>query len=332
MKPNLKTNYLGMQLKSPFVLGASPVSENLDQVLELEDAGASALVLHSLFEEQIVLDAAATVDRVEWASDSYAEALSYFPKLEEYSAGADEYLERISRIKSRVNLPVIGSLNGRTDGGWVRYAKLIEEAGADALELNIYDLPTDPETGAAEIEQRLCEFVRAVRDSISIPLAVKLGPFYTSLPNLVQRLELQGINGVVLFNRFYQPDLNIEELTVEPRLYLSTSNDLLLRIRWLAILHGRCRVSLALSGGVHHVQDAIKGLMAGADVLQIVSLILRHGVSAFASLVSGVEAWMSEHEYSSVQEMRGSLSHKHSPDPSELERANYLRILQLWRK
>jgi dihydroorotate dehydrogenase (fumarate) len=331
MMPDLQTNYLGLPLDSPFLIGASPLVDTVEKVLRLEDAGAAGVVLHSLFEEQLTRDAVAAITQMETPADSYPEALSYFPDLGEYALGAEEYLEHISRLKARVSFPIIGSLNGRTEGGWLDYAKQIEQAGADALELNIYDVPTDPETSGSAIEERLFSIVRAVHANVGIPLSVKLAPFYTSLPHVVANLEKCGAQGVVLFNRFYQPDLHIENLEVEPRIFLSTSNELLLRLRWMAILHGRFRLSLGLSGGVHHVQDAIKGLMAGADVLQIVSLLLRQGVSALPRLKDGVSAWMTQHEYASVNQLRGSLSSRHTPDPGELERANYLRILQLWK-
>lgn len=331
MKPDLKTNYLGIELASPFVIGASPLVDTMDKVLSLEDAGASAIVMHSLFEEQLARDAAATVAQMENPADSNPEGLSYFPEVEEYSMGAEDYLAQIARVKERTGFPVIGSLNGRTSGGWTEYAREIESAGADALELNIYDVPTNPNQTGAEIEATLIQIVRSVRESIKIPLAVKLAPFYTSLPNIVKQLEEAGVNGVVLFNRFYQPDLNIEDLEVEPRIFLSTSNELLLRLRWMAILHSHFKVSLGLSGGVHHVQDAVKGIMAGADVLQFVSLILRQGPGAMKTLIDGFCAWMEEHEYKTIGEMRGCLSSRHSPDPAEFERSNYLRILNLWK-
>ncbi len=331
MTPDLTTNYLGIQFSSPFLIGASPLVDTIDKVLRLEDAGVSGIVMHSLFEEQLTRDAMATIAQLENPSESNPEALSYFPDVSDYSLGVEEYLAQIASVKERTGLPVIASLNGRTVGGWMEYAKEMESAGADALELNVYDVPTDPTETGAEIEARLVQIVRAVRESIRIPLAIKLAPFYTSLPNIVKQLEEAGANGVVLFNRFYQPDLNIEELEVEPRIYLSTSNELLLRLRWMAILHGRCQLSLGLSGGIHHVQDAVKAIMAGADVLQVVSLILRQGTGAMTSLMEGFKNWMEEHEYENIAQMRGCLSSKTSPNPAEFERANYLRILHLWK-
>ena len=330
-RPFLETSYMGLKLETPFVVGASPLTEDLGTLLRLQEAGAGAVVMHSLFEEQLRAENAVTSDYLEVPAESFGEALSYFPSSSDYALGPDEYLERVALLKSELAVPVIGSLNGCTPGGWVRYAKLIEEAGADALELNVYDVVTSEDEDAESVEGRLYEIVSAVREKIKIPLAVKLAPFYTALPTVVKRLELCGANGVVLFNRFYQPDLDIEELSVEPRLYLSTSSELLLRLRWMAILYGRFHLSLVLGGGVHKFSDAVKGIMAGAEAVQIVSLILRSGVEAFAQMVKEFRHWLDEHEYESVTQMRGALSHLHSPDPSAFERANYLRTLQLWR-
>ena len=329
--PDTTTTYLGLELKSPFVIGASPLAGNTETLLELEAAGAGAVVMHSLFEEQLTRESLAAEVLVESPADSFAEATSYFPLGSDYTLGPDEYLDRIGTLKDSLSIPVIASLNGCTPGGWLAQAELIQEAGADALELNIYDVVTEPEVSPEEVEKRLLDIVTSVRERISIPLSVKLAPFYTALPDLVRRIALCGANGVVLFNRFYQPDLDIEDLEVEPRLYLSTSSELLLRLRWLAILHGRVNINLALSGGVHRCQDALKGIMSGADVLQVVSLILRNGPSAFAEMVRDFQVWMADHEYASVSQMRGSLSHRNSPDPSGFERANYLKVLQLWK-
>lgn len=328
---NLKTQYLGLELKSPFVVGASPLGDDPDMARRLEDSGASAIVMHSLFEEQLTGEAAALAEFTESVEASNAEALSYFPESADYALGPEDYLNHIARLKSRLSIPVIASLNGRTPGGWVGHAKLMEEAGADALELNIYEVPTDVNESGADIEARLLEVVAGVREKLTIPLAVKLAPFYSSLPHLANSIHLAGANGLVLFNRFYQPDLDIEDLNVEPKIFLSTSAELLLRLRWMAVLHGKIPCSLALSGGVHKVHDAIKGIMAGADVLQIVSLVLRHGPQALESLIKDFCTWMKEHDYNDISEMRGCLSHRNSPDPAAFERANYLRVLQLWK-
>ncbi len=328
---NLTTNYLGLKLKSPFVIGASPLGDDLDTARRLEDSGASALVMHSLFEEQLTGESAAMNAFAEGIGESSAEALSYFPESADYALGPEDYLNHIARLKSRLSIPVIASLNGRTPGGWISHAKLMEEAGADALELNLYEVPTDPDESGADTEARLLEVVAGVREKLTIPLAVKLAPFYSSLPNLAKNIHLAGANGLVLFNRFYQPDLDIEDLNVEPKIFLSTSSELLLRIRWMAVLYGKVPCSLALSGGVHKVHDAIKGIMAGADVLQVVSLVLRHGPRAVESLIKDFSAWMKDHDYADISEMRGCLSHRNSPDPAAFERANYLRVLQLWK-
>ena len=328
---NLKTKYLGLELKSPFVVGASPLGDDIDMARRLEDSGAAAIVMHSLFEEQLTGESSAMAEFTESVESSNAEALSYFPESAEYSLGPEDYLNHIALLKSRLTIPVIASLNGRTPGGWVSHAKLMEEAGADALELNIYEVPTDPNESGAEIEKRVLEVVSGVREKLTIPLAVKLAPFYSSLPHLAKGIQLAGANGLVLFNRFYQPDLDIELLNVEPKIFLSTSSELLLRLRWMAVLHGKIPLSLSLSGGVHRVHDAIKGIMAGADTLQIVSLLLRQGPQALASLAKDFEAWMQEHDYNDISEMRGCLSHRNSPDPAAFERANYLRVLQLWK-
>jgi len=327
----LTTNYLGLELKSPFIIGASPLGDSLDSAKRMEDSGASALVMRSLFEEQLTSELAAVTSLTESIGESYAEALSYFPESAEYALGPEDYLDHISRLKSHLSIPVIASLNGRTPGGWIGHAKFMEEAGADALELNIYEVPTNMEETGPEIEARVLEVVAGVRAKVSIPFSVKLAPFYSSLPNLAKNIHLAGANGLVLFNRFYQPDLDIEDLNVEPKLFLSTSAELLLRLRWMAVLHGKTPLSLALSGGVHKVHDAIKGVMAGADVLQVVSLVLRHGPQALETLIKDFTRWMEEHDYHDAAEMRGCLSHRNSPDPAAFERANYLRVLQLWK-
>lgn len=328
---NLKTNYLGLELKSPFIIGASPLGDDIDNAKRLEDNGAAAIVMHSLFEEQLTSESSAFSAYREAFEESNAEALSYFPDSADYALGPEDYLNHIALLKSHLSIPVISSLNGHTPGGWVSHAKLMEEAGADAVELNIYEVPTDENESAGEIEARVLDVIAAVREKLTIPLSVKLAPFYSSLPNLARNIHLAGANGLVLFNRFYQPDLDIESLDVEPKLFLSTSSELLLRIRWMAVLHGKTPLSLALSGGVHKMHDAVKGIMAGADVLQTVSLILRHGPKALEALINDFSAWMKEHDYSSVSEMRGCLSHRNSPDPAAFERANYLRVLQLWK-
>jgi dihydroorotate dehydrogenase (fumarate) len=328
---DLSTNYLGLDLAHPLMTGASPLVDRLDLVKRLEDAGVAALTMHSLFEEQIAMEQRATVHHMESHAESHAEALSYFPHPDDYALGPDEYLDHLRRIKAVVNVPVIASLNGATGRGWVDYARMIEQAGADALELNVYLLATDARVSGTSIEQRVLEIARVVRENVTIPVAVKLSPFYSSLSHFAAQLDAIGIDGLVLFNRFYQPDIDIEALEVAPRLHLSDSSELLLRVRWLAILSGRIRAQLAVSGGVHTGVDALKALMAGASGVQIVSAILQHGPDRLKRILGEMVRWMEDHEYTSVDQMVGSMSLLRCPDPAAFERANYTRILQTWR-
>ena len=328
---DLSTTYLGLKLKHPLMPGASPMVDDLDTVRRLEDAGAAAIVMHSLFEEQVVGEQLASIYAMEMFADSYAEALSYFPKHDEFALSPDEYLLQIGRIKRAVSVPVIASLNGTTAGGWLRYAELIEEAGADALELNIYHVPTDTtETGRA-VESRVTEVVGQVKKSVDIPIAVKLSPYYSSLPNLATELDFAGADGLVLFNRFFQPDIDPIDLECRPSLTLSDSSELPLRVRWLAILSPKFRGSLACSGGVHDVVDAVKAVMAGAHAVQVVSALLRHGPQYLAILRDELERWMEQNECPSIRRMTGCMSHRRSPDPAAFERANYMRTLQSYR-
>lgn len=328
---DLSTTYLGIPLSSPILPGASPLVDDLDKVRRLEDAGAPAIVMHSLFQEQIELEGLSTMRAYELHAESYAEATSYFPQPKEFALGPDEYLEQLRHIKSAVSVPVIASLNGTTNSGWTEYARLIEDAGADALELNTYQLATSLWRAGEAIEREMLSVVRAVRSAVTIPIAVKLSPFYTGFAHVARQLDELSVNGLVLFNRFYQPDIDVEELAVVPSLRLSDSGELLLRIRWLAILHGRLQASLALSGGAHTPHDVVKGIMAGADVVQVVSSLLAHGPEHIRSLREGLAAFMVTHEYESLAQMRGSLSLASCPDPSAFERANYMRVLQSWR-
>jgi dihydroorotate dehydrogenase (fumarate) len=328
---NLSTNYLGLPLKSPLMPGASPMVDDLGVVKRLEDAGAAAIVMHSLFEEQITGERLATIYHMELYADSYPEALSYFPQRDEFALGPDQYLEQIRRIKAAVSVPVIGSLNGSTPGGWTRYAKLIEQAGADALELNVYDVATDPEETGAEVEARIVQLCRDIVHSVEIPVAVKLSPFFTSLASLASRLDGTQIEGLVLYNRFYQPDIDIETLSVQPTLKLSDSTELLLRLRWLAILSRQLSCDLCVSGGVHTARDAIKAIMAGASGVQIVSALLQNGPEYLSVIQEEMVRWMQENNYSSVRSMRGIMALDRCPDPRAFERANYLRVLQSWR-
>lgn len=324
---DLTTTYLGLKLKNPLVASASPLSKKLSGVKRMEDAGVSAVVMYSLFEEQIEYDSRALDHFLSRGTDSYAEAVTYFPDMPSYNIGPESYLELIQKIKAEVEIPVIASLNGITPGGWVKYARRIQEAGADALELNIYDLPTDPKKSSTEVEDGYVDLVKAVRSQVKIPLAVKLSPYFTSLPHLAARLSAAGADGLVLFNRFYQPDLDIETLEVVPNLVLSTSNDLRLPLRWVAILHGRIKTDLALSSGVHQAADILKALMAGAKVAMTTSELLANGVGRVPEMLSDLEKWMEEFEYDSVKKMIGSMSQQSVADPSSFERANYMKAL-----
>jgi dihydroorotate dehydrogenase (fumarate) len=311
--------------------GASPLVDDLDTVKRLEDAGASAIVMHSLFEEQITREQLASVRNILAHENSFAEALSYFPRVDEYALGPDRYLEQIQRIKAMVGVPVIGSLNGTTPEGWLAYAKQIQEAGADAVEINFYHVATDPKETGADVERRLIEVVRLVKAAVTIPVAVKVSPFFSSLPHLAQQLDGLGADGLVLFNRFYQPDIDPEALEAVPRLHLSTSDDLLLRVRALATLSGRVKASLAATGGVHTSLDALKAVMAGAHAVQMVAALLQHGPQHLRVVREELAQWLQDHEYASLRQAQGSMSLEHCPDPEAFERGNYMRVLQTWR-
>jgi dihydroorotate dehydrogenase (fumarate) len=328
---DLSTTYLGLRLPHPLMPGASPLSTDLDMVRRLEDSGAAAIVLHSLFEEQIVSEELAQYMAVDAPSDSHAEARSYLPDPGIFALGPQDYLEHIARVKDAVSVPVIASLNGTTPASWIEYARLIEQAGANALEVNVYHLATDPLETGEDVERRTLDVVAAVRDAVTMPLAIKLSPFYSSLANLARRLEELGADGLVLFNRFYQPDIDVDNLDVLPRLNLSSPAELLLRLRWIAILSGRYRGSLAVTGGVHNALDAVKAVMAGAHAVQMVSALLRRGPEMLLRVRRDMENWLEEHGYTSLEQMQGSMSHGRSPNPGALERANYTRVLQSWR-
>lgn len=327
----LETSYLGLRLRSPVILGASPLAEDIGALCRVEELGAGAVVLHSLFEEQYLLDRSAFEVHTETHAWNSPEAASYFPGAEDFTFRPDRYFDQIRAAKDTLSIPVIASLNGTTTGGWLDYALDIQNAGADALELNVYRVPADDRRSGLDVELELIELVQAIRARLHIPFAVKLSPFYTVLPQVVRSLAEHGANGAVLFNRFLQPDLDIESLEVLPRAQLSSPSDLLLRLRWLAILHGRYPLSLALSGGVHKAEDIVKGLMAGADAVQVVSFILRHGVEAFGGLMKNFTRWLDEHNVAAVDEIRGCLSLGRSPDPSAFERAHYMKVLQGWK-
>ncbi len=324
---DLSTSYLGLNLKNPIVASASPLSKKVDTVKRLEEAGVSAVVMYSLFEEQITHESRALDYFLSSNTDAHAEALSYFPDMEQYNVGPESYLELVQRIKSAVSIPVIGSLNGVSTGGWVEYARRIEEAGADALELNIYYLPTDMRLTAQQMEQAYFDLVNDVRKQVQIPLAVKLAPFFTTLPNLASRLVKAGANGLVLFNRFIQPDFDIETLEVVPSLHLSTSEELRLPLRWTAILYGRIKADLALTGGVHTAEDVVKSVMAGASVTMLASELIQRGPARAAELLTELESWLVKYEYESIRQMRGSMSQQAVAEPAAFERANYMKAL-----
>jgi dihydroorotate dehydrogenase (fumarate) len=327
---DLSTTYLGLPLPHPLVSGASPLVDHMDLVRRLEDAGVAAITMHSLFEEQLSLEAAATWHAVETHAYAHAEAANYFPEPQDFPLGPDQYLEQIRRIKEAVAVPVIASLNGITGEGWTSYARQIQEAGADALELNMYLVATNPLESGGVIERRLVEIVKTVRATVSIPVAAKLSPYFTSVSHVAASLDEAGIDGLVLFNRFYQPDIDLDVLEAVPRLRLSDPSELLLRVRWLAILSGRVRASLAASGGVHGVEDVVKAVMAGAHAVQLVSALLAHGPEHLITLRRGLMAWMEERDYESIRQMQGSMSLERCPDPLAFERGNYMRVLQTW--
>jgi dihydroorotate dehydrogenase (fumarate) len=324
---DLSTTYLGLRLKNPLVISASPLSKKVDLARRLEAAGASAIVLYSLFEEQITHESHEIDHYLSRGAESYAEALSYFPEMEHYNVGPDRYLDHLRRLKQTLDIPVIGSLNGISAGGWIEYAHNIEQAGADALELNIYYLPTDPHVTGAELEDTYVNLVRTVRAQVRIPIALKLSPFVTALPHLAQRFTEAGANGLVLFNRFYQPDFDLEALEVVPSLTLSSSDDLRLPLRWIAILYGRVAADLALTGGVHTAQDALKAMMAGAKVAMLASELIAHGAERLSAILADMHAWMLEHEYESIAQMQGSMSQQSVAEPAAFERANYMKAL-----
>jgi dihydroorotate dehydrogenase (fumarate) len=321
---------MGLRLEHPIMTGASPLSDDLDGVRRLEDAGTAAIVMRSLFAEQIAREQIAAFVHLDSHGESFAEAMSYFPRADSFVLGPDEYLEQLRRVKESVKVPVIASLNGARPGRWMDYPKMFEQVGADALELNLYHVSTDPDLTASDVEELALETVREVKRSSKLPLAVKLSPFYTSLPAFARRLDDAGADGLVLFNRFYQPDIDPEELKVVPQLQLSRSSELLLRLRWLAILSGRVKASLAVTGGVHSGLGAVKSVMAGAHAVQMVSALLARGPEHLKTVRDEMAAWLEEHEYSSLRQAQGSMNLSACPDPEVYERANYMMILQGW--
>ncbi len=328
---NLATTYLGLNLRNPVIVGASPCCDDLDLCKRLEQAGAAALVMHSLFEEQVDLEENARHTLIDGVSGSHAEASDYFPHVDDYALPPEAYVRQLAALKATLSIPVIASLNGHRPGGWIDYARRLEAAGADALELNLYSLPTDPEQDAEGVEGDQLFIVGEVCRSIKIPVAVKISPWLTAPAHYVRQLEQAGAKGVVMFNRLYQPDFDIEELEVHPHLRLSDPAELLMRLRWLAIISPQSSLTLAASGGVHSPEDLIKSLLAGAHAAQIVSTVLRRGPEAVRSLLVGLVAWMQDRGYENIVELRGALNHARCPNPTAFERANYLQILQSWR-
>jgi len=325
---DLTTTYLGLSLKNPFIHSASPLSEKIDNIKQLEDNGAAGVVLYSLFEEEIEHEQKELHFHTTRGTETFPEALSYYPEHEEYLTGPEVYLEHIRKAKEAVDIPIIASLNGTTKGGWLNYAQEMEQAGADALELNIYFLATNPEENARDIEDRYIDILQEVKQHVDLPVAVKLHPFFSSIAEIAKRMDIGDVDGLVLFNRFYQPDINLEKLEVVPNVLLSTPMDMRLPLRWIAILYGKIQADLAATSGVHSAEDAIKLLMAGASVTMMTSALLKNGISWVKKMVTDMEEWMEEHEYESVKQMQGSMSHKSIKNPSDFERANYIKALQ----
>jgi dihydroorotate dehydrogenase (fumarate) len=324
---DLSTQYLGLKLKNPLLVSSSPLTESLEKIQRLEEAGAAAVVLPSIFEEQLTLESSALERDLSRGSDTFAESLSYFPAYEDYRHGQDVYLAQIHRAKSACSFPILASLNGATASGWVRFAREIEQAGADAIELNTYSMATGYSEDSAAIEKGIVQLVRQVKAATQIPVAVKLSPQYTSIPHLAKELDRAGADGLVLFNRFYQPDFDIEKLDVTPRLVLSKPEELLLRLHWVAILYGDVQADLGVTGGIHSAEDILKSVMAGAQVAMTVSALLARGISHLKTIQSDLIRWMEEREYDSIQQMRGSLSRRAVPDPTAFERGNYIKTL-----
>jgi dihydroorotate dehydrogenase (fumarate) len=329
---NLKTTYLGLRLRTPLVPSASPLSESLDNIKRMEDAGASAVVMHSLFEEHISFERHQFLHHLTHGTESYPEALTYFPEMHELTVGPESYLDEIISAKSAVSMPIIASLNGSTLGGWTDYAERIQDAGADALELNIYWIPTDMELSGTEVERRYLEIVSQVKATVKIPIAVKVSPFFSNFGNMAKQLVEKGANGLVLFNRFYQPDIDLELLDVEPNILLSTSMAMRLPLRWVALLYDRVNADLAATSGIHSARDVVKMLMAGADVTMLCSVLLRRGIGHLSVIEKELAEWLEEHEYDSVEQLKGSMSQAKCPDPEAFERAQYVRgIATSWR-
>lgn len=325
---DISTKYLGKKLKSPIVPSASPLSRDVSSIRLMEDSGAGAVVLESLFEEQIIHEKNELDYFLSQGTESFAESLSYFPEAEMYNFGPDEYLEHIRKAKEAVDFPVIASLNGVSKGGWIDYARKMQDAGADAIELNTYYLATDPDKDGKVLEDNYLEIVTAVKKSVTIPVSLKLSPFFTSMSSMAKKFDQIGVDGLVLFNRFYQPDIDLESLEVVPNLVLSTSESMRLPLRWIAILYGRIKANLAATTGIHTSEDVLKMLMAGADVTMVCAVLFQNGIGKITQILEGVRKWMEEHEYESVEQMKGSMSHKSVAEPAAFERANYMRVLK----
>lgn len=325
---DLSTTYLGLALRTPLVASASPLSRDLEGIRRLEDAGASAIVLYSLFEEQLRQEAADLDYHLAAGTESFAESLTYFPQASEFHTGPEGYLEHIRKAKAATRIPIIASLNGSTLGGWTDFARRIEEAGADALECNIYYIPTDPDLESADVEQTYLDILDAVKDAVQIPVAVKLSPFFSNMANMAKRLDEGGADALVLFNRFYQPDIDLEELELRPNVLLSSPQALRLPLTWIGILYGRVQAALAATGGVHGADDAIKLLMVGANVTMLCSALMRNGINHIRHVERGLREWMEAHEYESVRQMQGSMSQMRCPDPGAFERAQYMRAVK----
>jgi dihydroorotate dehydrogenase (fumarate) len=328
---DLTTTYMGLTLRSPLVPAASPLSEDIDNIKRMEDAGAAAVVMHSLFEEQLRLERYELHHHLTYGTESFPEALTYFPELSNFRIDAETYLDHIQRAKQQVKIPIIASLNGASVGGWTSYAGQIEQAGADALELNVYYVPTDASLTGTQIEQTYLDILQAVKTAVTIPVAIKLSPYFTNMAHMAQRLDQAGANALVLFNRFYQPDINLDTLTVEPNVLLSTPQAMRLPLRWIAILYGHLNASLAATSGIHTGQDVLKMLMAGASVTMLCSVLLRHGIHHIQTIEQDMCNWMETHEYESVQQLQGSMSQRHCPNPTAFERAQYMRSLQTYK-
>jgi dihydroorotate dehydrogenase (fumarate) len=329
---DLTTRYLGMNLRTPLVPSASPLSDELENIKRMEDAGASAIVLHSLFEEQVKSEQEAIQSHLMYGTDSFPESLTFFPKQSEFITGPEEYLGVIRNSKEAVRIPIIASLNGAAIGGWIDYARQIQQAGADALELNIYSIPTEMDRTSAEIEQNYIDILKAVKSVISIPVAIKLSPFFSNMANMAKRLDQAGANGLVLFNRFYQPDVNLTQLEVQANINLSTPHDMRLPLRWLAILYGRLKADLAATSGIHTAQDVLKMLMVGADVTMLCSVLLNKGLKVIREIETEMCDWLSEHDYQSVRQLQGSMSQKNCADPAAFERAQYMRAIMSYKR